>query len=170
MKPIVKAYLGPRTVEEGACLLWQRALNGAGVPVASIDGVRSRPVRRWIYEALHGPACSLRVVPTCGNSLCVAPAHVDAVTPGMVNLMIADRGNMRTPAVRRARRENGRRRSKITMQDAREIRRLRWQDGLTLTKIKALGYPIALETISRICRGETWPDDADPWAGLKAAA
>lgn len=169
MSTAVHPYLNARTVEEGACLLWQRAVNSGGAPVASIDGVRSRPVRRWVYEAMNGPAPGLSIVPTCGNPLCVAPWHAEAVTPGMVNVLIADRGGFRTPAFRRARRQAARLASPITLADVREIRRRRWQGGETLKTIKA-DYPISLGCLSRICRGETWHDDADPWAGLKAAA
>lgn len=163
----VLAYLAPRTTEDGDCLLWNLACNSDGAPVASIDGVRSRPVRRWVHETIHGPAEALRVVPTCGHKRCVAPWHAEAITPGMVNVVIADRGGFGTAAFRAARRKAGRAKAKITLSCARRIRHRRLVGGETLQSIRR-DYPLSLSVLSKICRGEAWPDPhGNPFEGLK---
>ena len=163
----VMAYLEPRCVEDGDCLLWQLACNGAGNPVASLEGRRSVPVRRWVWQGLNPGRIltgELRVVPSCGNALCMA--HLQALTPSAVNRAIAARGGFSTPAFRKARRDAGRAQGKLTLADARMIRHRRWVLGETLTAIKP-DYPVSLSVLSHICRGEAWPDPAgNPFAGL----
>lgn len=162
----VDAYLASRTTEEGNCLLWDLACNSAGAPVATIAGVRSRPVRRWVWEALHGPAGTRRVIPSCDNPQCVAPEHAVAVSPSGVNFATARRGGYRSPKFRRASQIKGRAGSELNLEVVREIRRKHWQEGMTLTSIHA-EYPAAsVAVLSRICRGESWADPADPWANL----
>ena len=163
------SFLAPRCDEEGSCLIWRRAVNSGGSPVASIDGKSSRSVRRWVFERLHGPAgADMAVVPTCDNPLCVEPRHAEAVTRSMVNVLIADRGGMRTPAARRARRINGRTQSPLTIEDVRAIRR-RKAGGETLVSMRA-DYPVSLAVLSKICRHESWPDPAaNPFSGMMPA-
>ena len=163
----VLAYLAPRTIEEGDCLLWQLATNSAGAPVASIEGQRSRPVRRWVWAKTHGrDAGPLRLLPTCGHSLCVAPGHQKAVTPAAVNVAIGARGGFSTPAFKRARRRAGRSQSDLTLADVRVIRHRRLVNGEILRTI-ADDYPVSISTLSRICRGEDWPDpEGNVFSGL----
>jgi hypothetical protein len=58
------------------CLLWQRAVNSKGAPVAVIDG-RTRLVRRVLFEREHGPiAPGIVLVSTCGVKRCVELSHL----------------------------------------------------------------------------------------------
>lgn len=163
----ISGYLGPRATEEGDCLLWNLARNSEGVPVASIEGIRSRPVRRWVWETIHGPAGSRRIIPSCGNPSCVAPSHCIALSPSGVNLAIAKRGGYRSAAFRRAAQKRGRSTSPLDLPAVREIRRLRWAEGQRLSRIREAFPDVSISVLSRICRGESWHDPADPWAGLR---
>jgi len=56
------------------CWIWCGATND-GKPVAIVDG-RKRSVRQLLYkEFMQGDRD--RLIPTCGNSLCVNPYHVE---------------------------------------------------------------------------------------------
>jgi hypothetical protein len=162
----IRAFLASRTTACGDCLLWTMATNSAGAPVASIEGVRSRPARRWVWESLNGPAGTKRLMPTCGRPLCLEPSHQTALEPSDINRAIAARGGFQTPAFRRARREAGRARGKLTLADARMIRHRRLVQGETLVAIRR-DYPVSLSVLSHICRGEAWPDpQGNPFEGL----
>lgn len=165
----VRAFLAPRTEQLGDCLLWTKATNSAGAPVASIEGVRARAVRRWVWECFH-PGYVLgvrRIVPICGDSLCLEPGHQASRSPSDVNKMIAARGGFSTVARRVACRRSGRALSPLTIDDVRAIRARR-AGGEKLASITA-DYPVDLSAIARICRGESWHDAANPFAGLLAA-
>jgi hypothetical protein len=152
----IRAYLAPRTKEEGDCLLWQKSLTSTGVPAARFGGRAGscKPVRRWILEELNGPIGLLRARMTCRNTLCVEPSHLRAMTPAQVNRDMAKCGSMATPEVRASRRRNARLRSPLTIDDVRKIRALR-ESGLSLQKI-ANQFPVCKSTISKICRNESW--------------
>ncbi len=167
MKVAVGEFLTPRCIDDGGCLIWDRAVNTSGNPVASIAGVRSTPVRRWVWSQEHGNLREgLRVIPSCGRLRCVAPGCLRAVTPTAVNQAIAARGGFATPAFRKARRDAGRAQSTVTLADVRDMRRRRFVDNETLASIAA-DYPISLSRVSVICRGEAWPDPAgNPFSGL----
>lgn len=162
------SFLAPRCDEEGSCLIWRRAVNSGGSPVASIDGKSSRSVRRWVWSCVHGEdPGGLLVIPACGHPRCLAPGCLVAVAPGMVNTAIAERGGMRTPARRAACRRSGRMVSRLKLADVRVIRARR-AAGETLATI-ARYYGVSISAISRICRGESWHDPANPFTGLMAA-
>ncbi len=153
----VLAFLAPRTVEEGDCLLWTKAVNSSAHPVASIDGQRSIPVRRWVFVQLNGAVpASKRVVARCGHPRCVAPGCTIAVTPSGVNQRIAARGGFSTAqrliAVRRAARLAC---SPLVEADIPKIIERRFVHEEKLESIAA-DYPVGISTISRICRGESW--------------
>lgn len=164
----VHEYLRQRCTEEGDCLLWSGATNSSGHPVASVDGERSRSLRRWIWQCMR-PGVVIgrrRAMSSCDHPLCVQPDHVIALMPSEVMRRAGARGAMRTPAFRRACQLRGRMSSSLTLVDVRAIRGRRVA-GETLKAIAA-DYRIHLSTVHRICRGESWPDPANPFAGLMA--
>lgn len=80
----VPAFLAPRTIEFGDCLLWTRSYVGAS-PCASAtvaDGSRPmRPVRRLLWMVLYGPVPEGRdVITKCGSHRCVEPRHFKLAT------------------------------------------------------------------------------------------
>lgn len=137
------------------CLVWRGAVNSDGHPVASVDGVRARAVRRWLYEQLAEPIeGDMKVVPKCRNLRCLEHTHQRLLLPGQVNALIAAEGRFSTPARLAANQKAAHARSKFGPECAELARQLRAQD-LTLREIsEATG--LSRSMASRICRGEAW--------------
>jgi hypothetical protein len=158
-----------RRDEDTGCLLWIRAVNNEGLPVATVDGVRARNVRRWLLEQLGDPvAPGMRVVPKCRASNCVEPSHLRQLLPGQVNTLIAAEGRFKTPARFAAAQKGGRAASGRTPEDARRVRQLR-AEGKTLVEISKVAG-MSISNVSRICLGKTWKATAPTasvfsWAG-----
>lgn len=69
-----------RTVPAGSCIEWRRGKNSKGYGYL-MDGGRSVPAHRWIYERLKGPIPDgLHIDHLCRNHACVNPDHLEAVT------------------------------------------------------------------------------------------
>jgi hypothetical protein len=117
----LERLLGRTRPGDGDCLIWTGAKNGAGYPLAQIDG-RMRSVRRVVLEAGRGEPLARRIVvsTTCGCTDCIAPEHLRAATHAR-NMA---RAIGRKPADVRARMALARRRTapKLTLERAREIR------------------------------------------------
>lgn len=151
----VITWLEARARQEDGCLVWTMAINSNGHPVASVDGVRARNVRRWLHEQLVGPIdVPLKLVPTCRNLRCVERRHFALLLPGQVNDLLVAEGRYDTPARLAASQKAGRTNSRNTMADARRAREMR-ADGATLSEISvAVGFSVSVA--SRVCRGEVW--------------
>lgn len=140
--------------EDTCCLIWKRAVNGDGLPVASVDGVRARNVRRWLHEQLLGPADGMRLVLTCREPHCVQPAHFCLLLPGQVAVLSASEGRYVTPKRLASSRRNGRRGSKLTAADAEHVRSMR-AEGKKLREI-AEAFGMSISAASLICLGKSW--------------
>lgn len=141
--------------EDTGCLLWIRAVNNEGLPVATVDGVRSRNVRRWLLEQLGDPVGpGMRVVPKCRAPNCVEPSHLRQLLPGQVNTLMAAEGRFATPARFAAAQKAGRAASGRTLEDVRQVRLLR-AEGKTLVEISKVAG-MSLSNVSRICLGKSW--------------
>lgn len=151
----IHAWLALRVQEDEGCLIWQRARNSDGAPVASVDGQRARSVRRWLYAQLVGPlGGSRRVMTTCCTTACVAPEHLVALLPRQINARLSAAGRFATPARRAANLRAGRATAIHSPEVAARARALR-AEGLTLSQIsQATGMSVSIA--SRVCRGETW--------------
>lgn len=73
---------------ESGCWLWAGPTNRRGQPIVSVEGegtlVARVAYRLWREEGhkLHGPLRpNVPLVPTCGNRLCVNPAHLKPLDP-----------------------------------------------------------------------------------------
>lgn len=151
----VVAWLEQRVRADEDCLLWVMAVNGAGTPVASVDGLRARNVRRWLYEQLVGPLdAQEKVLPKCRNRRCLARQHFAVLVPAQVNALISAEGGYNTPARVLAQQRVGRSCSPNTMADAERARQLR-AEGKVLREI-AEATGMSLSVTSRVCRGERW--------------
>lgn len=157
MRNEVLAYLRPRTVEVGDCLIWTRAKSSSGAPVATIGGARSINIRRWVVEQCHGEIpTGWSVRSHCGHKCCVHPDHLAAL-PWRDHVQRLHRdGAYDTPACRARQVRKARAEAKLTLDLAREVRALRAQ-GATLKSI-AGRVGVNPTTISRICRGIYWAD------------
>lgn len=154
----VETYLRARSVEDPitGCWCWSLSVNGVGMPSASIGGKRSVPVRRWAWQKVNGPAGKRRVVSTCGHVTCVNLEHLAALTASQVNRMMSRQGRFVTTAFRHARREAGRKNSKLSVESVAKIRQRR-AEGATL-KVIAKEFDVHFSAVSKICRGESWAD------------
>lgn len=136
-------WLAARTDEDGDCLIWNRCCTNQGMPVATLDG-KTTNVRRWLLVQQGRPAKDgQRVTATCGNKLCMA--HLKAVSPREVNLIITRRGGRNSPKAAKTNRDVKRAASTVvkTMEVARRIRALRAQ-GMLYREISALtGVPVS---------------------------
>lgn len=151
------AWLEARTREDGDCLLWTRAANSTGCPVATID-LRHTNVRRWLLaqRGVRVPD-GYKVVPECRNVLCLS--HLVVMSPRQMNLWIAAGGGRRTAACLAAARANRDRSTVVgSMAAARRVRALR-AEGLTYKQIEGeTGVP--WRRCYDICSGKTWVEHA----------
>jgi hypothetical protein len=132
---------------ENGCWLWtgyRQKQTGYGLfGIGSrVDGTK-RPVlaHRWIYEHIHGPLPGphVKVCHQCDNPPCVRDEHMFSGTQAEnIADMIA----------------KGRRRSKLSKEDASEIRRRR-SGGLSYANL-ASEFDVSFASISRIVNGQAW--------------
>lgn len=65
---------------KGGCWLWTAARNSSGMGCLNVDG-KTRVAHAFAYEMLIGAIPSRKVLHhTCGNLLCVNPAHLEPIT------------------------------------------------------------------------------------------
>lgn len=156
-RAITLEYLLSNTKEEGNCMVWQgRSYNGC--PKCRIDG-NSRHVRREVYEQVYGelPA-RLQVGVKCKTPLCVAPDCLVARTRSAA-MKVAKF----TAAGRAANVAAARRRAKLTIEVARQIRA---SDKPSAVLDRELG--LFAGCASRIRTNRSWVDHSNPFAGLGA--
>jgi hypothetical protein len=153
----LESWLEKRTQEDGDCLLWTRAMNSGGGPVATIE-LKHTNVRRWLMaqRGVHVPE-GYKVVPICRNPRCLS--HLVVMSPREMNLWIAAGGGRRTVAALAAARKNRERSTVVgSMENARRVRALR-SGGLTYKQIAAeTGVP--WRRCYDICAGRTWVEHA----------
>lgn len=154
-----------RCVECEGCWLWSGSRTRQSLPtVARLVGDKKQTIsaRRWMYLAANGGALTAKqgVETTCGEPLCLNPAHLKKVSRSK---LVA--GTWRQPDVRAARSAasakswDGRR--KLNMAQVSEIRG-------TDTPSKQLADQLGVTSahINYIRRGEAYRDRTNPFAGL----
>ena len=155
-----------RCDEVGDCWIWKQAVSQTGYPI-----IRRRPdgcllVRR-VAVALDGREAMPRqpVVATCGEALCVNPAHLKATSNSDAAKRAAERGvwsgKARGAKIAAARRSQPD--VKLDMEKAREIR-MSAESGPVLAE----RYGVTRNRINDIKRGTAWKDYANPYAALGA--
>jgi hypothetical protein len=159
-------YLRARSEEDGDCWIWTRAVNGAGVPVARVNGKNGTTVRRWAWGFISPVPPGNRVVTVrCGTPLCVCIDHLTVKTKSQVLTKSWQAGNINrlTWSLRRAQAFQAR--SKLTWDDIARIRERR-ASGEILRTIAA-DYGLNNSTISKIALGKAWTGLAsNPFAQL----
>lgn len=81
----IKARIRPdNRAGKSGCLLWKGAIRSDEwgfyeYGIASVNGKRV-PVHRILWEEANGPLGTRVLRNTCGNTLCVAPAHWKSTT------------------------------------------------------------------------------------------
>lgn len=122
---------------EGGCWIWQRAVNTAGYGHGYVNGVH-KYAHVAAYEQEHGPVpVGMFVHHTCGNKLCVNPAHLEC----------HDRAEHH--------RLHGK--CKLTRDDVREIRRIYAAGGKTQREVATM-FGIAQSHCASIINRRFWAD------------
>ena len=159
-------HIKSRTEEVGDCWIWQQGATN-GYPQMKVQGRCCKLVRRMVVEIDGRPAEPRQpVVATCGEALCVNPAHLKATSTSDAAKRAAKKGAWQGKA-RAAKIAKTRRRSnvnkKLDIDKAREIR-MSTESGPVL----AARYGVNRSLISRIKRGTDWKDYANPYSALGA--
>jgi hypothetical protein len=118
-----------RIDEMTGCWAWSGArhsTNGPRIyaPVLPGGEMQSQPGRRAVWQMVTGKAIPerWRVYGTCGNMLCVNPAHIECGPSGAVGKHIAKTGAYKNKPNRiAANRATGRKRAHYTPEDVAEI-------------------------------------------------
>ena len=166
LEELTLAHIKARTEEVGDCWIWQQGATN-GYPQMKVQGRCCKLVRRMVVEIEGRPAEPRQpVVVTCGEALCVNPAHLKATSASDAAKRAAKKGAWQGKA-RAAKIAKTRRRSnvnkKLDIDKAREIR-MSPESGPVL----AARYGVDRSLISRIKRGTDWKDYANPYAALGA--
>lgn len=144
------------------CWLWTGA-TAARNPIVRMPGQPCTTVRRVVLELDGRPASPRQpCTTTCGEPLCVNPAHVVASTVKAVAKKAAKRGAWSTPG-RIAKITATKRKSStlMSMDLARTIR----QSSEPLADVAAR-HGLKLSHVKVIRLGRIWKDNASPFAGL----
>jgi len=153
-----------RTEEFGDCHLWTGSTTDQGYPTYKPFGCNCALVRRAMFQ-LNGGVLVPRVpiVTTCGEKLCINPAHLKASTVSAVGKEAGNRGGWKSKTrcakIATAKRKTG----KLTMEIAREIR-MSNETGPVL----AARHGIHRSLVTKIRSGDAWKDYSNPFAGLMA--
>lgn len=156
-----------RTIEDGDCWRWSGSTTSGGYPTMKPMGCDCTLVRRVVLD-LVGVKLKPRqpTVTTCGERLCVNPAHLKPSTAAKVGQAAAARGAFSTTtrgakiaAAKRA--ANG----KLSMDIAREIRA-----STDTNAALAERHGVHPSLVQRIKAGKSWRDYSNPFAGLMRKA
>lgn len=160
----IKAHIWSKCHECGDCLLWDGAVNDAGVPQMRLPGTREVfSVRRLLLTAMGQDIAGKIASTRCGNQLCMAEKHVTPMTRQQLQKRSGKKlvGNLARAAKLAATR---RKTAKLTMEQAQEMRQLR-AEGVT-TYEAAERYGISQGAAARVMRGDSWRDYSSPYTQL----
>lgn len=153
-----------RCHEVGECWEWTGALQQAGcTPTISWQG-RPMGVRRLVMLSMGVEVGTRVVTARCGNRLCVAPEHLQAVTRAVLSRRTCKATDYSSLArsMRLAQRVRASHRAKLSPEIAAEIRA---SEGVTQRELAAR-YGVSQYAISCVIRGRTWRDYYSPFAQL----
>jgi len=163
---ITEQDLRDRSEEVGECWIWQQGNGARGYPVIKPPGGLPTTVRR-IAAALAGkpPAPRQPVLATCGERLCVNPAHMQPTTVANVGKQAAKRGGWKgiVRAANIARTKRAAPGAKLSDAQVVEIRASSEPET-----VLGLRYGVNRSYIGRIRRGLGRRDYRNPFAGLGA--
>ena len=150
--------LRERTVDVGECKEWLHGVQSAGHPQITYRGKPTLARRlAWCLDKGFELADikGLNVWPTCGNRLCINPAHARVTTRGVMLTEMASAGrfkfsNAKSVASTKSRRAA----SRISMDDARAIR-AKAMAGVRRKELAA-EYGLCDSSIDNIVNGRTW--------------
>jgi hypothetical protein len=160
----IKSYLWARCTRCDKCLLWDGAVDDAGVPQTRLPGQKKTyQARRELLKAL-GVSVDKRVATTtCGNPRCMDEKHVAAWTRKRLQKRSAQ--TFASNAARSLKLAIAARKSVavLTIEQVREMR----VSGMT-GREAAAHYGVALSTAQKALSGDSWKEYSTPFAGLGA--
>ena len=155
--------------DDGECWIWTGSVSQQGHPIIHfrqpIYGHKGcMTVRRYVWLLQYGVLRPREPIGcTCGEKLCVNPAHLFQSSAQKVAKLAAKRGAWkgldRAIKISVAKRATG----KLDIDKAREIR-LSEEPGPVLAE----RYGVNKSLINNIKRGNVWKDYGNPFAGLGA--
>lgn len=151
-----------RCDEEGDCWIWRDGTTQEGYPIFKPYGCKCTLVRRAAFVLAGGHLKSRQpVVSSCGDRRCVNPEHLSTSTLSKIAKSAAKRGawggQIRRAAISAAQRK----RSKINLEIAAEIRA-----SSEASKVLSARFGVDKSLICRIRSGRAWRDYSSPFAGL----
>lgn len=145
---IADTFMRHVRVMASGCWEWTRAKSAGGYGLLYADGKIVR-ASRFSYSKYKGPIpTGAYVLHTCDNRLCVKPVHLFLGTAKSNAQDREDKGRGR-----KDRRNNGT--TKITGEDAAQVRHLRKTTRMTLAEIGAL-VGLRRSQVGNIVRGTCW--------------
>ena len=152
-----------RTVRSGRCLEWTGPMS-KGIPVYRVTGFRELIAVRKLVLLELGPIEPGKLASkTCGNPLCVDPAHVRPMTRGQVQRVTASKnGYHKSPARSAKIAAKAKARRILTEEQAAMVR----TDPRPLRAVaKELG--VNFSVVQQIRAGKTYRfASGNPWVGL----
>lgn len=164
---ITMEWVKDRCVEDCDCLVWTCWSDHGDQPrhrFRSDEMDSTRHLRPIVYQYIgqKKQAKGTVVVMTCGNTLCLNPAHMKQITRAehlrRNNQSVAAKARKSANVTKAIRAQ----RAKLTMDQARYVR----ASDKTLSALAGeLG--VSFQLLSKVRRGEAWPElQASPFAGL----
>lgn len=187
MKPRRKQGLAPSVTsilstctERGECRLWQGAFSANGYPyvydgrdyaagrLASgqrVNGMRSGRTLMWELARGPVPEGKNRIVLSCGNKACLAPAHLLAMSHGEAARLAAERGAYKTARHKVASTVTARRNAKLTPDKAELIRHRVLVNEEPRAQV-AESLNVCRSLVDQIIRGDRWNVQMAPNASV----
>lgn len=158
-----KAFLRSRCTRCGKCLLWDKAVDDAGVPITRLP--KSRKVyqaRRVLMEAMGHDLTGKIATTSCGDSRCMEEKHAVAWTRQQLQARsgLKFKGNLARGAMLAAHR---RKTARLTLETVRAAR----LSGVSAT-VFAEREGVALSTAAKALRGESWREYGSAFGGVGA--
>ena len=144
------------------CWIWKGLTSRGPMPVIHIGNSNVSARRRLYQEITKTTLTQGQIVKTsCGDKLCMNPAHFVVMTTQEARAVDAAKGSFNTLKMQVTRLRTTRARAKLTMDIAREIRASE-DDAGTLAK----KYGVHRKQINLIRQGKAWQEVASPFSGL----
>lgn len=144
-----------RCRSDGACWLWEYALNDGGYPVASVNG-KATNMARFVYVHLLGKVLMAKHVVTmkCRNNACLSPdCLVGATRSKIIARSYADGTRVvAAEIIRNRKRAQDRGMMKLDAQAAEAIRNRFCERTADL----AIEFGVSKTTINKVKKGEAW--------------
>lgn len=153
-------------IEDGECWNWTGAVQTCGAtPTMRWNGATGSVRRFILVDKGNAPAGRTLATYTCGNPLCVNPAHLAWVSRKSVQQRTTRERSHQSDIIRNKKiADKARQHSKLTHEQALAVREAEGNQYVIAAR-----FGISQATVSAIKTGRTWRSyDGNPFAGLGA--